>query len=167
MSRFEFSPVIKTDKQIKMGIALGVLALAGLGGFSCYRTEEKAIKNSRFLLNSIRLGKKIENQTISIAGVLENKGGHYGDTSSECHFDFYLDKPRDGYTAVAPIRVILSFDGYNDMAKKRGERFNAIVTGEIREDQSLSFKPSHLIIGQNAEGYKQDVEVKKMWILKP
>lgn len=163
----EFSPNYKTDKRIKGGIALGVLTLASFAGYGRYNFEGNALEETRHIVNSIRLGKRIENKSVSIAGILENIGGNYSKTSSDCYFMLHVDKARRGYTPTSPIRVILSFDDYNDMAARRGEKFNAIVSGVIRKNRNPSDNNFQYQIGQSASGEREDAQIQKMWIRTP
>lgn len=155
-----FSIDSNNDRKIKKGLSYCIAALASLSLFGKYKSETDVIEETKHLVNSIRLGLEKGEREVTISGVLENIGGTYGDTHSDCHFNLFIDKKRSEEPTIEPIRVVIKFNGYNDMASRRGERYRAIVSGYLKQDKSFSLKPLEFKI---EEDEKHSVDIHRMW----
>ncbi len=153
----------KRAQKVKIGCVIAGTSLVGLSAYQ-YRIEQDALKQTAYVRNAIALRHPIQEQYIAVSGVLENVGGSYGSTGSDVHYYLHISKPGK---VTPPIRVVVSFDGYNPEASKMGDRYNAIVTGIIRkEDPSHSYLKSEYVIG--GEGNKgKDVEIRRMFLHTP
>lgn len=165
MAKFfmDFSPSLEKDQKIKRRIKYGIASLLAVGfGINC-KSELNACEETRFLINKIRLDQEKGNRRVTIAGELENIGGSWGDSNSECHFNLFIDKARVGYTPIRPIRVLIRFNGYNDLANSRGEKYNAIVTGILKKSDDKYYD---YIIAPDQER-NVDVGFRRMWLINP